>query len=134
MTDPIADMLTRIRNAGTAGHTSCKVPRSKIKLAIAKILKSEGFIEGYIDVPPSDNAGPQGHIKLFIRYDDAESNIIRGIQRVSKPGRRVYVGKADIPRVRNGLGVAILTTPRGVLTDYAARQAGVGGEVLCYVW
>lgn len=130
MTDPIADMLTRIRNAGMAGHTSCKLPRSKIKLAVVKILKSEGFIEGYIDVPEQ----PQGHIKVFLRYDVAESNIIRGIQRVSKPGRRVYVGKEEIPRVRNGLGVAILTTPRGVLSDYAARQAGVGGEVLCYVW
>jgi len=130
MTDPIADMLTRIRNAGTAGHTSCKVPRSKIKLAVVKILKDEGFVEGYIDVPEE----PQGHIKVFIKYDNSESNIIRGIERVSKPGRRVYVGKEDIPRVRNGLGVAILTTPRGVLSDYAARQAGVGGEVLCYVW
>ncbi|HJN74965.1 MAG TPA: 30S ribosomal protein S8 [Myxococcota bacterium] len=130
MTDPIADMLTRIRNAGTAGHTSCKVPRSKIKLAVVKILKEEGFLEGYIDVPEE----PQGHIKVFIRYDTSEANIIRGIQRVSKPGRRVYVGKGDIPRVRNGLGVAILTTPRGILSDFAARQAGVGGEVLCYVW
>jgi small subunit ribosomal protein S8 len=130
MTDPIADMLTRIRNAGQAGHDSVKVPRSKIKLELARLLKDEGFIEGYIDVPE----GPQGHVKLFLRYDGDRAAIIRGLQRVSKPGRRVYVGKHDIPRVRNGLGIAILTTPRGVLTDHNARMAGVGGEVLCYVW
>ncbi|MCB9793321.1 MAG: 30S ribosomal protein S8 [Alphaproteobacteria bacterium] len=130
MTDPIADLLTRIRNASQARHTSVLVPRSKIKLELVKILKSEGFIEGYIDIPEK----PQGSIKIFLKYDAENSGIIRGLQRVSKPGRRVYVGKDDIPRVRNGLGVAILTTPRGVLTDFAARQAGVGGEVLCYVW
>ncbi len=130
MTDPIADMLTRIRNAGQAGHATVKVPRSKIKLQLARLLKDEGFIEGYIDVPE----GPQGHVKLFLRYDENKSAIIRGLTRVSKPGRRVYVGKHDIPRVRNGLGIAILTTPRGVLTDHNARLAGVGGEVLCYVW
>lgn len=130
MTDPIADLLTRIRNASQAHHTSVLVPRSKIKLELVKILKSEGFIEGYIDIPEK----PQGSIKIFLKYDAENSGIIRGLQRVSKPGRRVYVGKDDIPRVRNGLGVAILTTPRGVLTDFAARQAGVGGEVLCYVW
>ena len=130
MTDPIADMLTRIRNATQAKHSSVVVPRSKIKLELAKILKQEGFVEGYIDVPEK----PQGHIKLFLRYDAANNGIIRGLKRVSKPGRRAYVGKNDIPRVRNGLGVAILTTPRGVLTDRAARQAGVGGEVLCHIW
>lgn len=130
MTDPIADLLTRIRNASQAHHTSVLVPRSKIKVELVKILKSEGFIEGYIDIPEK----PQGSIKIFLKYDAENSGIIRGLQRVSKPGRRVYVGKDDIPRVRNGLGVAILTTPRGVLTDFAARQAGVGGEVLCYVW
>lgn len=130
MTDPIADLLTRIRNAGLARHASLKVPRSKIKLELVKILKSEGFIEGYIDVPEK----PQGHIKIFLRYDGDNNAIIRGLKRVSTPGRRVYVGKDEIPRVRNGLGVAVLTTPRGVLSDYAARQAGVGGEVICHVW
>lgn len=130
MTDPIADLLTRIRNASMVGHTSILVPRSKIKLALVKILKTEGFLEGYIEV----DEGPQGHIKVFLRYDGSNRGIIRGIRRVSTPGRRKYVGKHDIPRVRNGLGVAILTTPRGVLTDQAARAAGVGGEVLCYVW
>ena len=130
MTDPIADLLTRIRNAIGAGHSSLLVPRSRLKLAIVRILKSEGYIEGYIDI----DEGPQGKIKVFPRYDEENQAIIRGIQRVSKPSRRLYVGKHDVPRVRNGLGVAILTTPRGVLTDRDARKAGVGGEVLCYVW
>jgi len=130
MTDPIADMLTRIRNAQQAGHASLTLPRSKVKLAITNILKTEGFVEGYVE----DERGSQGAIKIFLRYDDAANGIIRGMRRVSKPSRRVYVGKDDIPRVRNGLGVAILTTPRGVLTDAQARQAGVGGEVICHVW
>lgn len=130
MTDPIADLLTRIRNAIRAGHSSLVVPRSRLKLAIVGILKAEGFVEGYIDI----DEGPQGQIKIFPRYDEENQAIIRGITRVSKPSRRKYVGKNDVPRVRNGLGVAILTTPRGVLTDRDARQAGVGGEVLCYVW
>lgn len=130
MTDPIADMLTRIRNAQVARHDKTVVPRSKLKAAIAQILKNEGFIEGFVE----DETGPQGTIKVFLRYDRKDNGIIRGITRVSKPGRRVYVGKDDIPRVRNGLGVAILTTPRGLLTDAEARSAGVGGEVLCHVW
>jgi len=131
MTDPIADLLTRIRNAQQAGHASLVVPRSKIKLAIVKILKEEGFLEGFVD---DASVGHQGIIKVFLRYDDTQHGIIRGLLRVSKPGRRVYVGKTEIPRVRNGLGIAILTTPKGVLTDRDARQAGVGGEVLCHVW
>jgi small subunit ribosomal protein S8 len=130
MTDPIADLLTRIRNAIGAGHSSLVVPRSRLKFAIVRILKVEGFIEGYIDI----EEGPQGQIKIFPRYDDENQAIIRGIQRISKPSRRLYVGKHDVPRVRNGLGVAILTTPQGVLTDRDARKAGVGGEVICYVW
>lgn len=130
MTDPIADLLTRIRNAVQARHTSLLVPRSKLKLEVVKILKSEGFVEGYIEV----DEGAQGYIKVFPRYDDANQAVIRGLERISKPSRRLYVGKHEVPRVRNGLGVAILTTPRGVLTDRQARQEGVGGEVLCYVW
>jgi small subunit ribosomal protein S8 len=131
MTDPIADMLTRIRNAQQARHSKTLVPRSKIKVAIAKILKEEGFIEGYIE----DEDGPQGTLKVFLRYEaGGPQGVIRGVTRISKPGRRVYVSKDEIPRVRNGLGVAILTTPRGLLTDAQARQAGVGGEVLCHVW
>jgi small subunit ribosomal protein S8 len=130
MTDPIADLLTRIRNAMQARHGTVVIPRSKIKLEIVKILKGEGFIEGYIEV----ETGPQGAIKVFPKYDANFKGIIRGLQRISKPSRRVYVGSGEIPQVRNGLGVAILTTPRGVMTDRQAREKGVGGEVLCYVW
>ena len=130
MTDPIADLLTRIRNAALVGHSSLVAPRSKIKLSIVRILKQEGFLEGYIEIED----GKQGKIKIFPRYGQSNRSTLRGLQRISKPSRRKYVGKHDIPRVRNGLGVAILTTPRGVLTDAQAREAGVGGEVLCYVW
>ena len=130
MTDPIADLLTRIRNSMQARHGNLVVPRSKIKLEIVKILKSEGFIEGYVEV----ETGPQGAIKIFPKYDAKFNGVIRGLKRISKPSRRVYVGRDDIPQVRNGLGVAILTTPGGVLTDRQARDKGVGGEVLCYVW
>ncbi len=130
MTDPIADMLARIRNAQLAGHASLTMPRSKIKVAIAKILSNEGFVEGFVE----DDRGPQGALKVFLKYGNDQQGTIRGLHRVSKPSRRVYVGKNEIPRVRNGLGVAILTTPRGVLTDAQARQAGVGGEVICHVW
>lgn len=130
MTDPIADLLSRIRNAQQAGHDSTLVPRSKLKLEVVKVLKHQGFIEGYVEA----GSGVRQAIKVFLKYPGEGEGCIRGIIRVSKPGRRVYVGKAEIPRVRNGLGVAILTTPRGVLTDAQARQAGVGGEVLCHVW
>lgn len=130
MTDPIADALTRIRNAQQAGHESVSMPRSAIKLGIVKILKDEGFVEGYVE----GEKGPQGFIKVFLKYGPNNEGTIRGLTRISKPGRRFYVGRAEIPRVRNGLGIAILTTPRGLLTDTQARQAGVGGEVLCHVW
>jgi small subunit ribosomal protein S8 len=130
VSDPIADLLTRIRNAQKAQHASVVIPHSKIKLELVKILKFEGFVEGYVE--KADRV--RGTIKVFLKYDESQAGIIRGIKRISKPGRRFYVGKADIPRVRNGLGVAILTTPRGVLTDRQARDAGVGGEVLCHVW
>lgn len=130
VSDPIADLLTRIRNAQKAQHASVVIPHSKIKLEVVKILKFEGFVEGYVE--KADRV--RGTIKVFLKYDESQAGIIRGIKRISKPGRRFYVGKADIPRVRNGLGVAILTTPRGVLTDRQARDAGVGGEVLCHVW
>ncbi len=130
MTDPIADMLTRIRNASRAGHASTVIPRSNIKLEIVKVLKREGFLEGFIEIPEA----PQGKIKVFLRYDGEGERILRGLERISKPSRRTYVGKDDVPRVRNGLGVAILTTPRGVLTDRQARKAGLGGEVICHAW
>jgi small subunit ribosomal protein S8 len=130
MTDPIADMLTRIRNAQLAGHANLTLPRSNLKVQIAKVLSNEGFIEGFVE----DQKGPQGTLKVFLKYDGTSRATIRGIRRVSRPSRRVYVHKDEIPRVRNGLGIAILTTPRGVLTDAQARQAGVGGEVICHVW
>jgi small subunit ribosomal protein S8 len=130
MTDPIADLLTRIRNAVQARHTSLLVPRSKLKVEIVRILKDEGFLDDF-SVHEDDK---QGQIRVFPRYDEANNAVLRGLVRISKPSRRTYVGKADIPRVRNGLGVAILTTPRGVLTDRDARSAGIGGEVLCYAW
>lgn len=130
MTDPIADLLTRIRNAVQARHTSLLVPRSKIKVEIVRILKDEGFLDDFT-VLDDDK---QGQIRVFPRYDEANNAVLRGLVRISKPSRRTYVGKTDIPRVRNGLGVAILTTPRGVLTDRDARSAGIGGEVLCYAW
>lgn len=130
MTDPIADMLTRIRNGQMAGHKEVSMPRSNLKSAIMQILKSEGFIDDFVETPGRVN----GRLKVFLKYDDGSQGVIRGIDRVSKPGRRVYVGKDEVPRVRNGLGVAILTTPRGVITDHQARQAGIGGEVLCKVW
>ncbi len=129
-TDPIADLLTRIRNGLAARHKSVLIPRSKMKLEIVKILKSEGFIEGYIDQADAERP----NLKVFLKYVDGQSGVIQGLQRVSNPSRRMYVGKDELPKVRNGLGVAILTTPRGVLTDKAARSAGVGGEVICYVW
>jgi small subunit ribosomal protein S8 len=131
MTDPIADLLTRIRNAQAAGHASLSAPRSNLKIEIVKILQQEGFIVGFDDEPMP---GHQGSIKVYLKYDAARNGSIRGITRISKPGRRVYVGKESLPRVRNGLGIAILTTPRGVLTDSQARRAGVGGEILCHVW
>jgi len=131
MTDPIADLLTRIRNAQAAGHATLTAPRSNLKLEILKILEREGFIARFED---DQDPGHQGSLKVFLKYDEGRNGSIRGIARISKPGRRVYVGKDALPRVRNGLGIAILTTPRGVLTDAQARRAGVGGEILCHVW
>jgi small subunit ribosomal protein S8 len=130
MTDPIADMLTRIRNAQVAGHEQVTLPRSNIKVDIARILKGEGFIDSFDELVE----GQYGTLTLRLKYDGGRRGVIRGIQRISTPSRRVYVKSKEVPRVRNGLGVAILTTPRGVLTDAAARRAGVGGEVICHVW
>jgi small subunit ribosomal protein S8 len=126
MADPIADMLTRIRNASLVGHQRVAVPGSRIKKAILQILLDEGFVSGIED---DDNM-----LQVRLKFDSGRKCVIQGLQRVSTPGRRRYVGKDEIPYVRNGLGIAILTTPQGVLTDRSARHAGVGGEVLCYVW
>ncbi len=130
MTDPIADMLTRIRNAQVAGHDVVTMPRSSLKVEIARILKGEGFL-GDVAEETDDR---QGTLRLVLKYDAARRGVIRGISRISTPSRRVYVKSKEVPRVRNGLGVAILTTPRGILTDSQARRAGVGGEVICHVW
>ena len=136
-TDPIADFLTSIRNANTAKHDDIVVPSSKLKIEIARILQEEGYIEGYESLPAEEGkagAGTQGRLRVVLRYNGGRERVIHHIERVSKPGRRVYVGKTDIERVLGGLGVAILTTPRGVLSDRAARRAGVGGELLAKVY
>jgi small subunit ribosomal protein S8 len=130
MTDPIGDMITRIRNAGRARHAEVAFPSSKIKLAVARVLNERGFLG---EVRVEANAGkPQ--VVAQIRYDDDGDPLIDGLRRVSRPSRRVYVDKTEIPRVRNGLGIAVLSTSRGVLSDKGAREAAVGGEVLCEVW
>ena len=137
MTDPIADMLTRIRNALSAEHEMLQLPASKIKVKIAEILKEEGFINEYsiVGVPQQRNKSKSfQYLQLNLRYDQSSNPVVRGLQRVSKPSRRQYVASDNIPRVRNGLGIAILTTSKGVMTDKKARTEGVGGEVLCYVW
>ena len=130
MTDPIADMLTRIRNAGNARHAETACPSSKQKVAIAGVLRQAGFIES-VKLELRD-----GHacLVLGLRYDESGRPLIDGIQRVSKPGRRVYVGKDSVPRVRNGLGVAVISTSRGILSDREAREQNLGGELLCEVW
>jgi len=130
VTDPIADMLTRIRNAIMARHDFVLVPASKTKLSIARILKEEGFISEYEVL----RGKPHRVIKLYLKYDDNNKSLISGLERVSKPGLRVYVGQKEIPRVYGGLGLAILSTPKGVITGKQAWRQGVGGELLCYVW
>ncbi|MCI6164115.1 MAG: 30S ribosomal protein S8 [Lachnospira sp.] len=131
MTDPIADMLTRIRNANTAKHDTVDVPLSKMKLSIAKILLDEGYIKSYELV---DN-GNFKDIHITLKYGkDKNEKIISGLQRISKPGLRVYANKEELPKVLGGLGVAIISTNKGVVTDKEARKLGVGGEVLCFVW
>lgn len=133
--DPIADMLTRIRNGVMAGHTLVALPSSKLKLEIAKILKDEGFLEGF-EVADTEQS-VQKVLRLKIKYTGERRErrpVISGIERVSKPGRRVYTKKQDIPWVLSGIGVAIISTPKGVMTGARARQLGVGGEILCKVW
>ncbi|HLG12178.1 MAG TPA: 30S ribosomal protein S8 [Dehalococcoidia bacterium] len=130
MTDPIADMLTRIRNAVSSKHDNVTMPSSKLKVAIAKVLKEEGFIR---DFSLTEEA-PRSMLKIDLSYTGRKEPVLSGIKRVSKPGLRIYVQKREIPRVLGGLGVAILSTPEGVMTGQSARQKSVGGEVLCYVW
>ncbi len=130
MTDPIADMLTRIRNASKAKLEKVDIPSSKLKLEIAKILKDEGYIKNLKMVKDRR----QGVIRIYLKYTDEESPVIQGLKRVSRPGNRVYVGNAAIPRVMGGMGTAILSTPRGVQTGKQAKKDNVGGEVLCHIW
>ena len=136
MTDPIADMLTRIRNAVTAKHTRVDMPSSRIKGDIAKILRDEGYIQGFkvIDDGAVKTTAPVKTLRLFLKYGPHGERLITGVERISRPGRRVYFGRDDMPEVLAGLGTSILTTSRGVMTGRAAAKAGVGGEVLCNVW
>ncbi|MGD9117236.1 MAG: 30S ribosomal protein S8 [Dehalococcoidia bacterium] len=129
-TDPIADMLTRVRNAIMARHDSVLVPTSRIKLAIARILKKEGFIADFEVL----KGKPQRAIRIHLKYDDNNEPILSGLERVSKPGLRVYVGRDEIARVQGGLGIAIISTSQGVMTGQQAWRQGIGGELLCHVW
>ena len=137
MTDPISDMITRIRNAVSAKHNRVDLPASRLKAEIARILQDEGYVQGFrlMDVP-SETAGrqPRQVIRIFLKYGPHGERVISGLERISRPGRRVYLGVDDVPNVLGGLGTSILTTSRGVMTGRAAKKAGVGGEVLCNVW
>ena len=129
-TDPIADMLTRIRNANSAKHKTVDIPASKMKTAIAEILFREGYIKAFELI----NDENQGIIRISLKYDEKGTRVIDGIKRISKPGLRVYASKEDLPKVLNGLGIAIISTSKGLKTDKEAREAGMGGEVLAYIW
>lgn len=128
--DPIADMLTRIRNATMVRQRQVLIPSTKMLVAIARILKDEGYIHGF----EVTKEKPQPHLRIILKYDAAQKSVVSGLQRVSKPGRRVYTKRREIPWVLSGMGIAILSTPQGVMTGSRARRAGLGGEVLCYVW
>ena len=130
MTDPIADMLTRVRNGVTAGHTSVVMPASRLKTEIARVLRDEGYIRGF-DV--QEEKGKRT-LRIQLRYAGKKQPVLMGVKRVSRPGLRVYTKRAEIPRILGGVGMAILSTPRGVMTGEQARRLGVGGEVLCHVW
>ena len=130
ITDPIADMLTRIRNANSAKHKTVDVPASKMKTAIAEILFREGYIKSF-EVISNEN---QGIIRITLKYDEKGTRVIDGIKRISKPGLRVYAGKEELPKVLNGLGIAIISTSKGIMTDKQARKENIGGEVLAYIW
>jgi small subunit ribosomal protein S8 len=130
MTDPIADMLTRIRNAAKAKFRKVDIPASNLKTEIARILLEEMYIGNYRVIED----GRQGIIRIYLKYGDQDNNTIAGLKRISKPGKRIYASKDNIPRVRNGLGIAVISTSKGVLTDRGCRQLGVGGEVLFYAW
>ncbi len=130
MSDPLADMLTRIRNAGKAKLNSVDVPGSKLKAALANVLKEEGFIRNFKFI----NDNKQGIIRIYLKYDKNETHVIGGLERVSKPSRRVYKKNKDVKPVLNGFGIAVLSTSKGIMTDKQARQANVGGELICRIW
>lgn len=130
MTDPIADFLTRIRNANMVMHEKVEIPASKTKIALAEILKSEGFIKDYEQIED----GKQGIIRVYLKYGANKEKVITGLKRISKPGLKVYCKKDEIPKVLGGLGIAIISTSKGIVTDKEARKLGLGGEVICYVW
>jgi small subunit ribosomal protein S8 len=132
VSDPIADMLTRIRNAASARHETVQMPASKLKVAIATVLKNEGFIKDFAVI--EEEGRPQPNLKVELSYEGRKQPVLNGLQRVSKPGLRVYVQRNEIPRVYGGLGIAILSTPKGIMTGQEARRQSVGGELLCYVW
>ena len=129
-TDPIADMLTRIRNANSAKHKTVDIPASKMKTAIAEILFKEGYIKSFELI----NDETQGIIRVTLKYDEKGTRVIDGLKRISKPGLKVYAGKEELPKVLNGLGIVSVSTSKGIMTDKKAREAGVGGEVLAYIW
>lgn len=130
MNDPIADMLTRVRNANSAGKATVSMPSSKKLTEIARIMTEEGYVQGY-EVTPSE---PRDILEITLKYGDKKEKVIRGIKRISKPGLRIYAGKDQLPRVLGGLGTAVVSTSKGVMTDRDARKAGVGGEVIAYIW
>ena len=130
MTDPIADMITRIRNANTVKHESVEMPSSKMKIEIAKILKREGYIRDFRYYKFQNKF----NLKVFLKFGEKQARIISGLKKISKPGRRVYAGKEELPKVLGGMGIAILSTSSGIITDKEARKIGVGGEILCHVW
>lgn len=130
LNDPISDMLTRVRNAASAGHATVDVPHSRLKAEIARILTREGFVSGY----SIEQVESRSYIRLTLKYGRGEKAVIRGLSRISKPGLRKYVGSGELPKVFGGIGMAILSTSRGLLTDKEARRSKIGGEVICYVW
>ena len=130
ITDPISDMLTRIRNGNTANKPQVSMPSSKVLVEVARVMKEEGYIEGYV----VEETVPQKTLTVTLKYGEKRAKIIRGIKRVSKPGRRIYSKAEDLPRVLGGLGIAIISTSKGMMCDRDARKLGVGGEVICYVW
>ncbi len=130
MTDPIADMLTRVRNASSARHEAVDIPASRVKEAIAVILRDEGFIQSFERI----NEGPQGILRVHLKYGPERKRVLMGLRRISRPGLRVYARKDQMPRVLGGIGVAVVSTSHGIVTDTEARRLGLGGEVLCYIW